>query len=281
MGKKDDLIKLLVKVPDAAKKAKALGDRISESAQSAEDFARSQLVILTRVDEDAIPSEKWDRAIYGWQGWYGAAEKLDGARPHADAFVVNSFSTESSSSVTITCAMALDPSFLEAPEFQREKQLYLSVLERHRLIEKARGSLARLRLHAPRKGYRNATELLAEAEAALKNPAVEGAAASILIPLRGCIDAAIAELIRRRPNMESAKNEREKIESLAAQCARPLLSADHFKRLGDDLYDLLDDLSSAKNAKMSRDQVIDVYYRALLWFNAFLESYDETRFKPA
>jgi hypothetical protein len=278
---KDELLKLLAGVPAVAKEADALGKRISKSAQFADDMARVEHVVYTLVSEDAIPPAEWRRSIESWRAWYGAAENLkNGAGPHARTFIVTGSSTVSSTSASISVAFRVDPYILDLPQVRRAKAQYLSTLEHASLAESARESLARLQLDSSRKGQKSATELLAEAQGAFEHPAVEDAAASVLIPLRGCIETVFADLIRRRPQQEPAGKPSDKVDSLARQCPGPQFGPDHFKRLGEDIERLLGELSSAKTADMARDRVIDLYCRSLLWLSGFLDSLDEIRFKP-
>jgi hypothetical protein len=123
-------------------------------------------------------------------------------------------------------------------------------------------------------------ELLEEARAVLEQPAFsDGGTASVLIPLRECIDSALAELLKRRPQQEPAGTLRDKIRSLGRQCGRPGLRADHFDRLADDADALHRDLSAAKQARLSRDQVNQHFHRGLLVFNALMDGIDETHLK--
>src|SRR5262245_1626364 len=151
MSKKDELPELLVNVPKVAREAQAFGDRISRSAQSAEDYARSELKIPTQVDENDIPREMWDRSIEGLRGRYGAAAQLNAARPHADVFVASGFSNATSSSNLISCVIGLSG-----------KVDYGAVRE---LAENAKSLLARLQLDVARNDEKSAAELLTEAQA--------------------------------------------------------------------------------------------------------------------
>jgi hypothetical protein len=62
---------------------------------------------------------------------------------------------------------------------------------------------------------RPALDLLHEAKSAMDRPVLgDGGPTSVLIPLRESIDAAIAELVRRRAKQEPVKGWKEKVVSV-------------------------------------------------------------------
>ena len=135
-----------------------------------------------------------------------------------------------------------------------------------RLGLNSRGGIARLPL-----------DLLQEARSALDRPVVgDGGPVSVLVSLRECIDAVITELVRRRPRQEKVKGWSGKIVSVGEQCARPMLAAGHFSRLGGDAESLMDLLSEAKQADRTRSQLVESFNHGLLFLSAFMESIDES-----
>ncbi|PYM23226.1 MAG: hypothetical protein DMD78_12530 [Candidatus Rokuibacteriota bacterium] len=124
-------------------------------------------------------------------------------------------------------------------------------------------------------------ELLNEARAALELPAFqEGGPASVLLPLRECINGAISELVRRRPRQEPAGKTREKLASIGTQCGRSGLDKSYFDRIAADADLLLNQLSGSKQAGIPREHVNELFHRGLLFINSLLESIDESRLKP-
>ena len=73
---------------------------------------------------------------------------------------------------------------------------------------------------------------------------------------------------------------RDKLASLGRHCARLGLPMDHLERQATDAERLLNDLSTAKQATMSRQRQTELFRRGLLVLNAILESLDETLLRP-
>jgi len=166
------------------------------------------------------------------------------------------------------------------PEIQAARAQFNQVLERAPLVETARLSLRRLKLDHRGGGDRTPLEILEQAKAALDRPSLaEAESLPVLVALRECIDASIAELVRRRLEQEPAGSIRDKLPSLGRHCARPDLDADHFDRLATDWHSLSNRLSGAKQAKLSRQQVSELFHQGLVFLNALLDSIDETRLR--
>jgi hypothetical protein len=129
-------------------------------------------------------------------------------------------------------------------DVEAAKRRLHQTLERFPLAEQAQSLMQRLGLDRRSGSRRAPLELLAEARGALEVPAfTHGALTSVLIPLRECIEAAIAELLRRRPTQEPAGKAQEKLRSIGRQCHRDGLDAAYFERLALESEALLDDLS--------------------------------------
>ena len=79
---------------------------------------------------------------------------------------------------------------------------------------------------------------------------------------------------------EPAGKPGEKIESLGRQCGRGDLPLAHFVDLAASAKRILDTLSGAKQANLSREQVSEVFYQGVTFLNTLLESLDETKLKP-
>ena len=153
-------------------------------------------------------------------------------------------------------------------------------LERNPQVEKAIASItSRLGLNSRGGGSRTPIDLLLEARGALDRPIVgDGRAVSVLVSLRECIDAAITELVRRRPTQEAVKGWSGKVVSVGSRIAVSFLVS-HFERLGVDGERLMNELSGAKQAAMTRDILMQYFNRGLLFLNALMESIDEARLR--
>lgn len=280
--KKDELLQMLSQVESQAERLELLGQDIVRSARLSRDVAGPIRELLFHVPVGNLSSERLDREVMGWRSWYVAAGELEKARTSVNSFVALSSAVASSSCDTFTVVAAapdLAPPVRIAVE-SAEARLR-QIFERFPLLEQAASAMGRLGLDAPAGARRTPRQLLAEAQAALEQPSLqEGAPASVLIPLRECLDSTIAALLRRRRVQEPTPKIGDKLTSLGRHCARPGLPARHFERQAADAERLLNDLSTAKQAAMSRQQQTDLFYRGLLVLNALLESIDETLLRP-
>jgi len=157
------------------------------------------------------------------------------------------------------------------------------ILERTPLLDEARALMRRFGLDTRGGGFQAPLDLLNEAYGALERPVVaEGGTTSVLIPLRESIQAVLSELLRRRPSQELASSKAVgKLVSIGSQCARGDLPLSHFRRIGIDGDILLNDLSSTKQAQLTREQLGTLFNRGLLFLNVLMNSLDESRLKPA
>ena len=103
--------------------------------------------------------------------------------------------------------------------------------------------------------------------------------AAALIPLRESIEAAISELLRRRPKQGPAPKLKDKIISIGGQCGRSGLVAGHFDILAFNGAVLIDQLSGAKQGDLTLDGVSELFNRGLVFLITLSSSLDETPFK--
>jgi hypothetical protein len=108
-----------------------------------------------------------------------------------------------------------------------------------------------------RKGRKSALHLFQTAHHAYQIPVMEGNPSSTsLIPMRECIHVVIAELIKRRPKQEEAKNEEGKILSIGRQLKNDFVPIDTFEALGRQWHSVILQkyLSTAKQQEISREE---------------------------
>jgi len=275
---KEELVRLITDAEPEARKLESLGHGLVESARFTQDMAGPLAELVKQVPPDQLPPGEWTRQIEGWRAWHEAARQLQGIRT-----TVNSFGAVSQAA-TNTSVSGVMPVFASGPhvpplppriEVPRTK--LFQTLDRYPLVGRATASMRRLGLDSRGGSARPPLGLLQEARGALDRPVVgDGGPVSVLVSLRECIDAVITELVRRRPRQETAKSWDGKIVSVGGQCARPMLAAGHFSRLGVDAESLMNQLSGAKQAGMNRDQLAEFFNRGLLFLNAFMDSIDES-----
>lgn len=156
------------------------------------------------------------------------------------------------------------------------------VIERYESVDKAIVAMQKLGLDLRGGTSRPATELLAEAKAAMERPVVgEGGPVSILVPLRESINTVLAELVRRRPLQEDTGNAKDKILSIGRHCGHASLATSHFEEIGDKAYSLLKELSSGKQTAYTREHLQSLFLRGTLLLNSLMESIDATKLRPA
>ena len=139
---------------------------------------------------------------------------------------VNNFTAMTASSANtaisgVTMIFGGSPPLIPPPPAAEAAMTTLfETLERYPQAGKAIASMRRLGLDRRGGDSRPALDLLNEAKGAMERPVVgDGGAVSVLISLRECIGAAIAELVRRRPKQEEARRWMKRWFRLAAYAA--------------------------------------------------------------
>ncbi len=279
---KDELLRLLSDVEPQAARLETLGQEIVRSARLSRDVAAPIRYLVSELPAESLEGARWDRLAETWRSWHRVAGDLVESSTMVNSFGAVSLIATSSGSETFATLPVTTPLSPRAQAVIQDAHSQLSLaLARFPLAEEARSSLRRLGLDVRGGSYRAPLQLLDEAMGALERPVVQaGGPVSVLIPLRECINSAISELIRRRPNQEPASKLGDKLASLARQCTRPGLGSGHVERLAADGEPLLDTLSMAKQADMSREQQTELFNRGLAFLNALISSVDETRLRP-
>lgn len=277
--KKNELLRLLENVESQAERLERLGGDIVRSARLTRDVTGPVRDLVSQVPPDSLSSAHWDREADGLRAWQVLAGELETNRTTVNSFTALSLAvTGTSSEAVISFPLPTSPQ-IQANIMHARSRLR-QTLERFPLIDDAVASMQRLGLDSRRGSYRTPVKLLAEARGALERPNVgDGGPVSVLITLRECINGVISELLRRRPTQERASKVRDKLISLGRQCARSGLDEPHFERLTADGEPLLDTLSKAKQAEMSRQELNTLFRRGLLFLNGVMNSIDESRLR--
>lgn len=132
--------------------------------------------------------------------------------------------------------------------------------------------------HAPA-GHKSPEELFETAWAAFERPVAQGSPASTsLIPMRECINATVAILLRRRPKQEQTKRSG-KILSIGKQTAHSTIPEFVIQSLQGRHDEIVDDLSAAKQRDFSREAWGDLLRRATLFLREFLETLDRSKMR--
>jgi hypothetical protein len=277
---RDELIRLLGDVEPEATTLEKLGQSIAEYARLARDLAKPLIDFFNGVPANQLSSEEWARQTQPWKAWRASASEIRGIEPGVRSFGAITMSSVNSAMSSVVLignnGQSVELYFDRSPAVED----ILRTLERHRAAEKASDLMRRLGLDRRGGNSRPALELLNEAKSALERPVVgEGGPVSILMPLRECIDAAITELVRRRPKQEAVKGWSAKVVSVGSQCGLAPLPADHFNRLGADAEALMNELSGSKQTGMDRLKLRVSFNRGLTFLNALLGSIDGSQLR--
>jgi hypothetical protein len=278
--KKAEAIRLLENAEHEAVKVEAVVQEIGKNARFVRDVARPFAQILRGIPADQMPPGGWDYQIESWRIWHsGAAEAqkmLSGIVP------IGAMTYASVNSTFTTASMFFSQDQQKFPPGDAEAYAAVSqIIERQGLAGKATASMQRLGLDRHVGDRRSAVDLLHEANGAMERPVVEDGVTSVLIPLRESIDSVIAELLRRRPQQEQAKNWKDKVVSIGRHCGNASIPAGQFDKLGNDAKLLWGELSGAKQAGMDRQRLMSLIQRGLLLLNGLLEGVDESKLRPA
>jgi hypothetical protein len=266
---KEKLLDLLAGIPEKAQRQEEIGKAIQESAQQAREIAGPFREIVLRVPAKSIPPEELAHQVSVLRSWHETADKLTGSQ------AVKAFIATTSAVTNTSTGMLYSLGPVEEPQIKAATVRLVQALNRTPLVKRAEAEMRRLRLHQRAGATRTPLELLGDAQQAFG-----GGPGSILIPLRESIEGSLAALLKQRPTQEQAGKPGEKIESLGRQCGRDELPLAHFVDLAASAKRILDTLSGAKQANLSREQVSEVFYQGVTFLNTLLESLDETKLRP-
>lgn len=278
-NRKDKLHNLLHQAENAASRLEHKSQKLSQSARFSRDIAGCMKETIEAFPNDeALPDKEWERHTQAWKDLHEQTISVEGA-----LFNVNSFSalasgtglTMSNIYKTYTLGEKTGPAFLLPGETR-----FYQVINHQNLADEIRLGMARLGLDSAHGNSRSPLEQFEDANSALEQPSYgEGSPVAILLPLRECINSIIGELLRRRPTQEPTPRTQDKIVSIGWQCGHKSLPPNHFIRLGEDLSDLLNNLSGAKQAAIARDVLMQRFERGVLFLKAILDSIDEKQLR--
>ncbi|MEE9255304.1 MAG: hypothetical protein V3U43_10235 [Pseudomonadales bacterium] len=283
-AKKEALLGLLDEVD---KDGKAIQDTtrtlINETTFSLDVAACVREFVQTVRNDSALAPRDWNHMQSAWEGWRASAAGVRDALAGGLPFTLSAQATGVSTSTVLTeySSRSWDP----ARFLSNINPIVIklgSVLARQPRRGAVLDDLVRLGLDKRLGSSRSAAELLEEACHALDQPSTEPASpVAVLLSLRESIQAAIVDLLPKRPSQEPAKNWQDKVISIGRQCGWRDLSPGHFERLGTDVESLMDSLSGAKRETCARQELIRRFDGGLLYLRSFLGSIDETRFRTS
>jgi hypothetical protein len=185
-----------------------------------------------------------------------AYSMLDFANPHA----ISSFVVPDRRAEAITAVQRLS----NVIERQAEKGRVLSLLRQYGLATAA-------------PGQRSPMELFETAWAAFEKPVARDSASTSLLPVRDCMNGAVAALLRRCSRQERTSKNHEKILSIGEQLAGNAFPQSAIQDLAGRYEELTDKLSASKQRSYSREEWGDLLRRATLFLRELLDSMDQSK----
>ncbi|WP_157369255.1 hypothetical protein [Zavarzinella formosa] len=279
---KDEVVRLLSGVNAEAQKLEQVGQNIVQAARFAKDVSGPLIELVGQVPEQQLPAETWNRLGDIWRSWHESAIYTQAVSTSAGSMGAQGFvgtTAVTSSVLPIFYGQSSPPVPVRVEE---ARTLLVQTVNRYDLVEQGLSEMHRLGLGSRGVGRRTSIDLLREARASLDRPMhADGGSVPILITLRECIGAVIAELVRRRPTQEPAGKWSEKVISVGRQCGHPLLPPNHFENVGVEVEKLMNELSGTKQADVPRDRLVDAFHRGILFLNGFMGSLDHSKLRPA
>jgi hypothetical protein len=278
--KKDEFLRTLDKAKSVAEEMASKGRELVEQGQFAADLAVCNEEFVRHFPDDSFLSPgQWDGQIAAWNGLSERAAvvvtTLGGSSQWLSA-VVGSTTIATSTVISSAYIPRMPTSSQSAARNAYER--YEELVERSNLVDEIGTEIHRLGLSSSILGYESALSLLLQSKQAFQVPSLEEVSPSaVLIPLRGAIDRALADLLPKRPQQEKAKSLQDKVTSIATQCRRPSVDTRQIEQLAQEAYDLNDELSEAKQCSMSRERVRELMNRGFLFLRSFLRALDETK----
>ena len=280
---KDELDKLMSEVGGKAQRIVGLASNTKASAQYTVDLVNaSRSVIKYASPNDA--SIDWEAAVDAWKRTNDKADLMLG---QLTAMSISGYnSTSSGSAYAMTQFTAPQVIILNTPPLLRNDahvaiQILNDVIDQSASKEKAIQLMREFGLMRVPTSEKSPIELFETAWAAYEQPVTQSSPISTsLIPMRECINQAIKELLRRRPNQEETKNQYVKIISIGKQIARDGIVDADVQAWASHWEALLDELSGSKHGDYSRDQWRNLLRRATLFLIEFLQGLDSAKLKP-
>jgi|GEM_PF-5143868 len=287
---KVELLKGLEEAECEAKRIEAAAKDALQNARLVRDTAPQLRILYQETPVSGLPPEEWARQNQNVQSWLGVAKSMPPTFKDVSTFgaISQAVTNTAMSGVMTTFPLRLPPAPQASPPpspypvvVQQAAERLAAIVEKYPSLDKTRIEIRRLGLDTRGGNSKAALQLLEEARVALDIPVAEdGGATGVLLGLRGCINACVSELIRRRPVQEEAKTWKAKMASLGRHCGFALLGAAHFDNLGIEAEAMNDRLSAGKDKGLSRPEVQQLFTRGLLFLVSFLSSIDQSTLRP-
>jgi hypothetical protein len=277
-AKLQEWARLLSGVGPEAARLEAIGQDLIQAARLSREVAAPMREILTHLPASTLHSGQVDLGLESWRAWHAAARQAQELHPLVNSFVVATSGAINTTMGEVICAVPVSPP--PPPSVQAARTQLFRNVERAPLVDDAMASMRRLGLD--RRGGTSQTPLtlLEQAKAALDMPVGQGGGGvAVLITLRECINATLAELLRRRPAQEPTPKPQDKVMSLGRHCARSCLPPGHVDRVAADAAPLMAQLSGGKQNEIPRDRQVELFHWGVSFLNALMNGIDESKLR--
>jgi len=226
-----------------------------------------------------VPAKTWDEQTQRWSDVKIQLRSAIDALPDSKILFHTAVGTTVASSGFMTKDIY---TIIQRPEnttaLNATLEHYAQVVHSRGWAEQAERELKRFGFDKAIVDRKNPIEQIQAAEAAFNVPSKpEADPTAVLIPLREAIEITLEVLIKRRPKQEPAKGWSKKILSVCKQAARHGFNETYFQRIVIDAEKLNDDLSAAKQEKMSRYEIRILLDRSVAFLVELLSLLDHER----
>ena len=272
--RKQELIDVLSGAENDSADLTKLGRTLLKSGQTSGEVAAGFKNLVAETPAQQLPADVVARQTEAWSAYRAAAAPV----LKFAATEINSLSAVATSMVFSTSSEAatIYPPTITAPLLGSAYGEFTRIVARLPLLSDARAQLARLGLDRSHGGRPSPLAHLNEAAEARETGAGPMA---VLLPIRSAIDEAVLLLMQQRPAGGPASSWAAKVASIGAQCGISGLAPTHFDLMGHQLEGLIKELSGAKKDTLSKDQVNELFNRAVAFLGALLEGIDAARLR--
>jgi hypothetical protein len=280
----EELKRIVNDVEQKGEKASEHGRDVTRAGQFMVDFARATKAVITYLP----PNANVEYLIEDWNAYNQQANRLiDGLQTLSMDVVSSTNSTAGSATLSVTGTFIKMPagmigSLSVGPEAQGAIDKLYSVAGRMADASRVEELLKEFGFDKAPKGIKSPLELFQTAHAAYEKPVIQKDPISTsLIPMRECIEAVIAELLKRRPTQEEAKNEQAKIMSIGRQFKRDTILLDTIDSLARQWHEKIQnkELSAAKQQDITREEWSIRLQRATQFLFSLLSGLDIVKMK--
>jgi len=308
--RKDDLLRKLSELQDvSADVEEGFRAGIEQAVQNRDVESRMTRLVGSLTRDDQLPPEAWDQFEYGVQARLDASRMVRAQMQEMVVFQGTSTANVSSSSTVVTRILSfpvtwpqgINPTLSStAPSVNVLEQSPLASWTtaqraalsdfrdglqnafRYRdLLPDIAALIAKLRAGDTHPGDRTALEQFHAARRALEQP--PGGLTSppgVLVELRGGLNNLLERLRRRLAGQDSGGGVERRVISIGKRAGFQIFAGGHFESIGRDLERLAADLTDAKNAEMTREEVSNTLNEVLFVVKTLLTSIDPSRLRP-